>query len=130
MVTLHTTVHDSCISLLCNALLGNLWVDPVWETPHAWVNLTKLHGATGVIRDGVLEGRVEVAIVQKDVGIMIPPVEVTLNRLDRLYNTIQLLISGQDNKCCVCSRLAGIYFKTSSGKDLVMFLADFPVTID
>ncbi len=44
MVTLHATVHDSRISLLRNALLGNFRIDPVRETPHARINFTKFDG--------------------------------------------------------------------------------------
>lgn len=105
MVTLHSTVHDRSISLLRNTFFGNLRVDPIWETPHLGVDLAKLHGSTGIVLDRLLEGRIELSIVQEYVGVMVPAVEVPLDRLDGLYHTIQLFVPCQYHKCCLCSRL-------------------------
>jgi hypothetical protein len=44
MVTFQTTIHDSSITLLRNALLGNLGVNPLRETPHLRTNLAELDG--------------------------------------------------------------------------------------
>lgn len=79
MVTLHTAIHDCLISLLRNALLGDLGIDPVWETPHFGVNLSKLHRRAGVIGDYLLECRVELAVVEEDIWIVIPSVEMAFN---------------------------------------------------
>merc|ERR1711939_367414 len=108
VVTLHSTVHNSSVSLLGDALLCNLRVDPVWESPHLGIDGSELHSATCIILDRLLECRVELRIVKKDVWVMIPSVEMSLNRLDRLDDTIQLLISCQYHKRRIRSRFRGI----------------------
>ena len=98
MVTFHATVHDSRITLLSHALLCDLRVNPVGETPHRVVDFAEFNGSTGVVLDSSLEIIVEIAIVQEHVGVVIPAVEVALDRLDGLDNTIQLLIPREDDK--------------------------------
>lgn len=106
-------------------------IDPVRETPHGVVNLAELHRSTGIVLYGGLELLVEVAIVQKNIWIMVPTVEVPFNRLERLDNAIQLLISCEDDKSGVGTRglcdFGGINGHAASREDLVMFFADFPV---
>lgn len=88
MITFHATVHDSLISLFRNALLRNLRVYPVWKSPHLGVDFPELHRGACVVLNRLFEGRIEVCIVQEHVGVMIPPVEMSLDGLDRLNNTI------------------------------------------
>lgn len=129
MIALHATIHNRGISLLGNALLCNLWIYPIRETPHAWVNLTKLDRGAGVVHDCILEGRVELAVIEEDVWIVIPSVEMTLDRLDRLNDTVQLLISRQNDKRGIGSRFCGIRGITTCHKHLIVLLADFPAYI-
>ena len=82
VVAFHTAVHDCSVALLANTFLGNLVVDPVGETPHGIVNLAKLHRGTGVILHGSHELVVKVTVVQEDVGIVVPAIEVTLDGLE------------------------------------------------
>ena len=126
VVRFHATVHNSSITLLGDTLLRNSWVYPVGEAPHAGINLSKLNSSTGVVHDGLLEVVVEVAIVQEDVWVMIPPVEVALNGLDGLEDTVKLLVSGQHNEGCVRLWFRAIWDCTAGHKDLVVLLADFP----
>lgn len=127
MVTLKTTVHDSGVSLLSNTLLCNLGINPVGVSPHLGANLSKLDGSGGVVADGVLEGLVEVSIVEEDIWIMIPSVEVSFNRLHRLDNTLQLLVSSKDDECAVHSLSRRVGLETSSDKYFVVLFADFSV---
>lgn len=124
VITLHATIHDGGITLLSDALLGNFVVDPVGEAPHGVINFTELDIPAGVVHDGVFEVLVKVAVVQEDVGVVPPPVEMTLNGLDGLDDAVKLLISGKDNKSGVCSGAGGVDVHTPGGKDFVMFLAD------
>lgn len=50
---------------------------------------------------------------------------MALNRLDGLYNTVQLFISGEDDEGAVGSGLGSVGLETAFDKDLVVFLADF-----
>lgn len=128
MVALQATVHDGGVSLLRDTLLGDLGVDPFGKAPHLRADLAKFHRGGGVVLDGVLECLVEVAIVQEDVGVVVPPVEVALDRLDGLNDTVQLLISGQDDESAVGTRLASVGLEAAFDKDLVILFADFPTS--
>lgn len=127
MVTLKSTVHDSSVTLLRDALLGDLGIDPFRKAPHLGANLTKLDGSRGVVLDSILECLVEVAIVQEDVGVMVPAVEVALDRLDGLNDTIKLLVSCQNNEGAIGTRLAGVGLETTFDEDLIVLFADFSV---
>lgn len=127
VVALQATVHDGSVSLLRDTLFGDLGINPLREAPHLRADLAKLHRGGGVVLDGILEGLVEVAIVQEDVWVVIPAVEVALDRLDRLDYTIKLLVPGQDDENAVGARLGGIGLEAAFDEDLVVFLADFPV---
>lgn len=127
VVTFHATVHDSGVTLLSDTLLCDLGVDPVRETPHVRANLAELDGSGSVVLDGVLEGVVEVAIVQEDVGVVIPAVEVALDGLDGLDDTVQLLVSGEDDEGAIDAGLAGVGLEAAGDEDLVVFFADSPV---
>ena len=127
MVTLKTTIHDSSITLLRNALLGNLGIDPFGESPHVRTDLAKLDWGGCEVLDSVLECLVEVAIIQEDVWVVVPPVEVALDGLDGLNDAFQFLISGQDDEGAVGAGPGGVGLETALDEDLVIFLADFPV---
>ena len=132
MVTLHTTVHDCSITLFSDALLGYIVVNPVGETPHAGVDLAKLDIGADVLTDLILEGRVEVAIVQKDVWVVEPSVEMSLHGLERLQDTFEFLVTGEDDEGGVGARLVGLegWVLTACDKDLVVLFADFSVEYD
>ena len=127
VVTFHATVHDRGVTLLGDTLLRDLGVDPVRETPHVRANLAELDGSRGVVLDGVLEGVVEVAIVQEDVRVVIPAVEVALDGLDGLDDTVQLLVSGENDKGAIDAGLAGVGLEAASDEDLVVLFADSSV---
>ena len=104
-------------------------IDPIRISPHRCVNLAKLDLATRVIGYSVLKVILEIAIVEEYVWIVEPTIEMPFDRLDRLYDTIQLLVPSKDHKCSICSLSFGSFFRilTSRNKYFVMFLAYFPV---
>lgn len=63
MIALHTTIHDSSVTLLSNSLSGNFMIYPIWISPHGLIDLTKLNGGTCIVLDGVFELLVKVSIV-------------------------------------------------------------------
>lgn len=125
VITFETTVHDGSVALLRNAFLGHLLVDPVGVSPHVRADLAKLNVRRGVLLHSLLEGLIEVTIVEEDIRIVIPAVEVALHRLHRLDHTIQFLVSGEDNEGSIGARLAGVGLKTAGNEDLVVLFADF-----
>lgn len=128
VVTFHSTIHNCSIALLSNAFLRNFVVNPIREAPHGTINLAKFHRGTGVVLDSIFEGIVEVAIVQEYIGIVIPAVEVSLNRLHGFNNTIQLLVPREDDEGSVCPRAVCFDGKTTGSENLVMLLTDLPVS--
>ena len=131
MVAFHSTVHDGSVTLLPDALFGNLMVNPIRESPHSVVNLAKFDFRAGVVLDRCLELLVEVAIVEEHIGVVPPPVEMSLNGLERFDHTIQLLISSKDDEGGIgagslCNFL-GLNRHTARSKDFIMFFADFSV---
>jgi hypothetical protein len=134
VITLHTTVHDSSVTLFPDTFLGDLVVNPVGETPHGVINLAKFHGSASVVLDGGPELLVEVAIVQEDVRVMIPAVEVALNRLERLDHTFQLLVPCQNDKGSIGARFLVdtilVNGQTARREDFVMLFANFSVGKD
>lgn len=127
VVAFHPAIHNRRIPLFSDPFFGYFMIDPVGVTPHHWVDLTKFNGRTGVVGDSISEVIVEVSIVQEHVGVVPEAVEVSLNRFDRLYNTVKFLVSGEDDESGVGSGALGIDFKTARREDFVMLLADFPV---
>jgi len=121
VVGLETTVHDGSITLLRNALLGNLGVDPVRESPGARLDLAKLDGTRRVVLDDVLEGLVELAIVEEDVRVVVPPVKVALDGFDGLDDTFELLVAGQDDKGGVGTGLGCVGHEAAGHKTLSCF---------
>lgn len=129
MVTFKAAVHDGGVALLRDAFLGNLGVDPFRKPPHVRADLAKLDGGGCVILDGILEGLIEVAVVEEDVGVVVPAIEVALDGLDGLDDTVQLLVPGQDDESSVGPGLGRVGFQAALDEDLVVFLADFSVTV-
>lgn len=103
VVALHATIHDRSIALLSNTLLGNLLVNPVRETPSAWLDLAKLDSSRCIVSHSLLEGFVEFGVVEEDIGVVVPSVEMPLDRLDGLNYAVNLLVPGQHNKGSVGS---------------------------
>lgn len=131
VVAFHTTVHDSSVTLLADTLLGDLRVDPIGETPHAVIDFTKLDGCTGVVLHSCLEVFVEVAVVKENVRIVEPTVEVALDRLEGLDDTVQFLVSRENDEGSVSLgslRPLGVNGHAASSKDLVILFADFPIS--
>lgn len=128
VVTLHTTVHDCSIALFSDALLGYIVVNPVRETPHAGVDLAKLDIGADVFADLIFEGGVEVAVVQEDVWVVEPSVEVSLDRLQRLQHTFELLVTGENDESGIGAWLIGLEGRvlTACNEDLVVLFANFP----
>jgi hypothetical protein len=127
VVTLHSSVHDSGITLLPDAFLGDLMVNPVGVAPHTVIDLAKFDRSTGVILHRVHKLLVEVTIIQEHIWIVPPSVEVSFDGFDGLDNTLQLLIPGKDDEGSIRSWATCVNRLTSSSEDLVMFLTDFPV---
>lgn len=128
MVALETTVHDGSVALLGNSLLGNLLIDPVGVSPHVGTDKAKLDGGRSVVSHSLLEGLIEVAVVEEDVRVVEPAVEVTLNRLDGLDDTIQLLVACKDDKGGVGARsliCLSLGVEATVDKNLVMLFANF-----
>jgi hypothetical protein len=120
--------------LFPDTFLGNLVVNPVGETPHGVINLAEFHGGASVVLDSGPELLVEVTIVQEDVGVVIPAVEVALDRLERLDHTFQLLIPRQNNKGGIGARFLVdtvlVNGQTARREDFVMLFANFSVGKD
>lgn len=129
MVTLEATIHDSRITLFSNTFLSNLVVDPVRVSPHLGANSTKLDSTRGVVADDILERLIELAVIQENIGVMKPSVEVAFDGLDGLDDTVKLLVPGEDDESAIGTGLVdfGLGVETTVDKDLIMFLADFPV---
>jgi hypothetical protein len=127
MVAFKSAVHDSSIALLGNALFPYLGIKPVGVSPHIMVDFAKFHGARSVVLHRLPEGRVEISIVEKHVRVVVPAVEVSLDRLYRLDNTVQLLVPGEDDEGTICPWSAGIRFKAPRHEYLIVLFADFPV---
>ena len=124
VVTFHTAVHDSRIPLFADPFSRNVRIDPVWKSPHRRIYLTKLHGCAGVVLNRVLELVAKIAIVEEDVGIVEPSVEMPFDGLDRLNDSLQLFIPCQDDKCSVGPGSINLGIQAPVGEDLVILLAD------
>lgn len=127
MVAFQSTVHDGIVTLLGDAFLGDLVIDPIGESPHVGSDLAKLDGARGVVADSLLEGLIELAVVEEDVGVVVPAVEVALYGADGLEDTLELLVSGENDKGGVGSGLFVVGLLAAGKEDLVVLFADFSV---
>jgi hypothetical protein len=128
MIALHAAVHDGAVALLSDALLHDRRISPVWEAPVLWRDLAPFHYRLCVIANSLLESRVEVAVVQEDIGVVIPPVEMSLKRLDGLNHAVKLLVSGEDHNCRIRARAFCVRFEAAYCERLVVLLTDFPVS--
>lgn len=124
MVALHATVHDGTVTLLGDTLFGDLGIDPVGESPHVGADLAKLDGTRGVVANRLLEGLVEVAVVEEDVGVVVPAVEVALEGANGLDDTIELLVSGENDKGSVGAGLLVVGHLAAGEEDLVVLFAN------
>ena len=110
VIALHTAVHNSRIALLPYTLLCHVLIDPVWVAPHAWVYLSKLHRCACVVCNGLFECGVEVAVVQENIGIVKPAIEMSLDGPYGLDDALQFLISCQYDKYCIGTGTVGLRF--------------------
>lgn len=81
VVALKPSVHDSRVTLLGDALLGHFLVYPVRIPPHLGPDFAKLDGGGGILLDSLLERLVEIPVIEEDVGVVVPAVEVALDGL-------------------------------------------------
>ena len=125
MIALHATIHDCAVTLLSDTLLNNRRIRPVWKTPVLWRDFAPLHCRLCVIADSLFEGRVEITVVEEDIWVVEPPVEMTLDRLDRLQHPIQLLVSCEHDKCGIGSWCLDVGLEAASDKGFVMLFTDF-----
>ena len=128
MVALHAAVHYSAVTLLRNALFHDCRVGPVWEAPMLLRNLAPFNLRLCVVANGLFEGCVEISIIKEDVRVVVPPIEVPLEGLDRLDDAVKLLIPGQDYNRRVRAGSARVGFKAAYRERLVVLFADFPTT--
>lgn len=98
VVRLHAAVHDGLVALLSDALFRDVDIHPVRIAPVFGSNLAELDVGGRVISDRVLEGLVEGAIIQEDVWVVKPTVEMPLHALDALNHPLQLLVPRQHDK--------------------------------
>ena len=76
VVALHASVHDDFIALLSNSFPGHVDIDPVGVAPHAWIYLSELHRGARVIHYRISKIGVEISVIEKNIGIVEPSVEV------------------------------------------------------
>lgn len=76
VVALHASVHDNLVALLPDAFSGDVDIDPIGVSPHARIYLSEFHRRTCVVHYSISEVGVEVSIVEKNVGIMEPSIEM------------------------------------------------------
>ena len=76
---------------------------------------------------GLFESRVEVAVIEEDIWVVKPPVEMPFKGLDGLNDTIKLLVPCKDYNRCVRAGTVRLWFETAYCEGLVILLADFPV---
>ena len=88
MIALHSAVHNGGIALLSDTFSSLVFIGPTWIAPHVWTNLAELDRGARVIHYCVLEGRIEVSVVEEHIWIVIPPIEVPFHGLYRLDNAI------------------------------------------
>ena len=128
VVALHTTIHDSRISLLSYPFFCRFLVDPIRITPHIRINFAKFHRATSMVHHGFFKRHVELGVVEENIWIMKPAIEMPLYRLYGLNHTGQFLIASQDDQDSICSWAICLRLEASCNKDFVVFLANFPTS--
>ena len=128
MVALHAAIHDCPVALLLDPFASIFGIHPLGVLPHARVYDTKFNRCIGICADGVFEGRVEVQVVEKDVWVVVPAIEMAFNGFDRFNDPIQFLIPGEYDKRGVGAGLRSVRLLPTKMKNLVMLFADFPGT--
>ena len=88
VVAFHAAVHDGLIALFAGSFLRDVGVGPVRVAPVVGGDFAEFDGGGGGVPDGFFEGRVEVAVVEEDVGVVEPAVEMALDALDALDHAI------------------------------------------
>ena len=130
MITFHAAIHDCCITLFPDALTGNVCIDPFRIPPHAWIDFAKLDRSACVICNSFLEMLAKVAIIQENIWIVEPTVEMSFYRLYWLDDPNELLISSQDHECGICSWCIDLGLQAPRSKDFVVFLTNPSTQID
>lgn len=103
MVGLHASIHDGSITLLPDALFCDIHIGPIGIAPMLRTNLAKLDGSRGVVHHRLFERAVEFSIVEKDIGVVKPAVEMSFYALQTLNDSVQLLVSRQHHKSGICA---------------------------
>ena len=125
MIALHPTVHDSRVTLLLNAFFCDSRIHPVREPPLLWTDFPPFHLATCVIHYRLLECRIEVSVVEEDIRVVEPAIEMPLDRFYGLEYTIQFLIPRQHHESCISSGPAYLRLETTCYKGFVVLFAYF-----
>ena len=76
MIALHTTIHNRFVSLLSDSFFCNIMINPIGVSPHGRIYLAKFYRRACVVANRFFECRVEVAVIEEDVGIVEPPIEM------------------------------------------------------
>jgi hypothetical protein len=126
VITLHSTIHDGCVTLLLNALFCDSGIHPVRETPLLWTNLSPFDLATCVVQHRLFERRVEVPVIEEDVWIIEPAIEMPLDRFYGLQNSVQLLVSRQHHESCIRPRSVDLRLEAACHEGFVILFAYFP----
>ena len=125
MITLHSTIHDCGIALLPDSFPCLVRIRPAWIAPHAWVYLTELYWRARVICDGFFEGGIEVSVIKEDIWIVIPAIEMSLDRLYRFNDAVQFLVAGQYYERRICPGCWRINLLAAGHKDFVVLFTYF-----
>lgn len=130
MVALHSAVHDGIVPLLCDALFDHVWICPVREPPQLIFYQAKLDLAACMILHGLHESLVKVAVVQHHVRVVEPSVKMPLERLHRLYNALQVLVSRKEDNGSRSSRVIVLRrrVETAFDEDLVVLIINSSAT--
>lgn len=124
MITLQPTIHQRSITLFPNPFPRNLRVHPVREPPHGRIDLAELDAGLGMILHGLHEGIVEVAVVEEDVWVVIPSIEVALEGAHGLDDTIEFLVAREDDDGGVGAGAGGVDGETACREDFIVSFAD------
>ena len=79
MIALHAAIHDGSVALLLNTFLRDSRIDPIWKAPHLRTNLAPFDFTTGMLLHNIFEGLIKISIIEENVGIVEPPIEMPLD---------------------------------------------------
>lgn len=82
MVALHTAIHDCPVALLLDPFASVFGIRPLGIPPHAGIYDTKFNGCIGMCTYSLLKGRVEVQVIEEDVWVVVPAIEMAFNGFD------------------------------------------------